>query len=79
MTGFAIVFIPSAVASIGGVLLSGGHAAKGGLAVGITVVLVASLVTGVGVMVVGFKRFLAAQADARRRAKDKDKAQQQQP
>ena len=64
--GFAIVFIPSAIAAVGGVWLNGGHALRGSLSVGVNVVLVLSLTCGLAVVAVGFKRFLTAQAKARR-------------
>jgi len=62
----AIVLIPSGIAAIGGVALNGGHALGGPLAVAVDAVLVVSLTTGLVVLGVGFKRFLSAQAKARR-------------
>jgi hypothetical protein len=66
IAGIAITVIPSGIAAIGGVWLNGGHALQGPLSVGVNVVLVVSLTCGLAVTAVGFKRFLTAQAKARR-------------
>src|SRR5690348_12227389 len=66
MAAIAIALIPSGIAAIGGVALSSGHALGGPLAVAVDAVLFVSLTTGLVVLGVGFKRFLSAQAEARR-------------
>lgn len=65
IAGFAIALIPSALAAIGGVALSGGQAIHGLLSFIVDAVLVISLVAGLSVLGVGFVKFLAAQAAAR--------------
>ena len=71
IAGVAIAIVPSALASVGGVFLNGGHALTGVAALVADFVLGLSLVTGIGVVLIGFRRFLAAQAEARRRSKEK--------
>ena len=72
ITGIAIAVIPSGIAALGGVWLNRGHALQGPLSVGVNVVLAVSLICGLGVIAVGFKRFLTAQAKARRARKQGD-------
>jgi len=76
IAAIATVLIPSGLAAFGGVALNGGHALSGGLSVAVDVVFVVSLLAGLGVIAVGFRRFLAAQAEARRRSMHRKSAQQ---
>lgn len=76
VAAIATFLIPSGLAAIGGVALNGGHALGGGLALAVDGVLVVSLLVGLGVLAVGFRRFLAAQAEARRRSVQRKSAQQ---
>jgi predicted phage tail protein len=63
--GAAICVVPSAIAAVGGVWLNGGHALHGPLSTAVNAVLAVSLISGVAVIAIGFRRFLAAQARAR--------------
>jgi hypothetical protein len=67
----AVAVIPSVLVAVAAVALNGGHALGGWLAAAVDVVLGVSLVTGLGVLAVGFKRFWNAQADARRRSAER--------